>query len=93
MATIVKKTTDELQVDCEVAAEVYAEYLAFCAKQLAEEWAAESPNQEKIDTLEAKVRKLKKEKLSIGINNTVVINKALYLYAPLLNKRLCGVNG
>lgn len=95
MATkpLIKKTTDELQVDCEVALEVYAEYLAFCAKQLAEERDSESPNQEKIDALQAQVRELKREKLSLGIDNGAVINKALYVYAPLLKKRAGAVNG
>ena len=95
MATkpVVKKTTAELQIDCEVAAEVYAEYLAFCAKQLAEERGAEFPNERKIEALETQVRELKRDKLSIGIDNTAVIDKALYVYAPLLKKRACAVNG
>ncbi len=84
---LVKKTTDELQVDCEVAAEVFAEFLAFCARELAEERDSESPNQEKIETLEKQVRELKRDKMSIGVDNTEVINKALYFYAPLLKKR------
>ena len=94
MATkpLVKKTIDELQLDCEVAAEVLAETLAFCAKELAEERDAESPNQEKIETLEKQVLELKREKMSIGVENTEVINKALYFYAPLLKKRTA-ING
>ncbi|HEY9777202.1 MAG TPA: hypothetical protein V6C81_25795 [Planktothrix sp.] len=94
MATkpLIKKTIDELQIDCEVAAEVLAETLAFCAKELAQEKAVESPNQEKIETLERQVLELKRDKLSIGIDNTEVINKALYFYAPLLKKRTA-VNG
>jgi hypothetical protein len=89
MATepLLKKSTDELQIDCEVAAEVYAEYLAFCAKELAKERDTDSPNLEKIETLEKQVRDLKREKMSISVDNLEVINKALYLYAPLLNKR------
>jgi hypothetical protein len=94
MATtpLIKKTIDELQIDCEVAAEVLAETLAFCAKQLAEEREASSPNQEKIETLEKQVLELKRDKMSIGMENTEVINKALYFYAPLLKKRTA-VNG
>ncbi len=89
MATkpLVKKTPEELQIDCEVAAEVFAEYLAFCARELAEERDSESPNLEKIATLEKQVRELKREKMSIGADNAEVVNKALYWYAPLLKKR------
>ena len=89
MATrpLVKKTTDELQIDCEVASEVIAEYLAFCAKGLAEERDAEFPDPEKIQALETQVRELKREKISIGLDNSAVINKSLYVYAPLLKKR------
>lgn len=84
---LLKKTTDELQIDCEVAAEVFAEYSAFCARELAAERDAESPNTEKIEALEKQVRELKREKMSIGVENTELINKALYVYAPLLKKR------
>ncbi len=81
-----KKTTDELQIDCEVAAEVIAEYFAFCAKQLAKEKKNASPNADKIKTLEAKLVELNREKLALGPDNADVINKALYIYAPLLKK-------
>jgi hypothetical protein len=84
---LLKKTTDELQIDCEIAAEVFAEYLAFCARELAAERDVESPNTEKIAALENQVRELKREKMSIGIEHTELINKALYVYAPLLKKR------
>lgn len=84
---LLKKTTDELQIDCEVAAEVFAEYLAFCARELAAERDVEFPNTEKIGALEKQVRELKREKMSIGLENTELINKALYVYAPLLKKR------
>jgi hypothetical protein len=89
MATkpLLKKTTDELQIDCEVAAEVFAECLAVCAKELAEEKDAKSPNLDKIETLEKLVRELMREKMSIGVRNTEVINKALYVYTTLLKKR------
>lgn len=84
---LVKKTTNELQIDCEVAAEILAEMLAFCAKELAEEADADTQNLEKIETLEKQILELKRDKLSIGLDNTEVINKALYFYAPLLKKR------
>lgn len=71
----------------EVAAEVLAETLAFCARELAEERDSECPNQEKIETLEKQVLELKRDKMSIGVDNTEVTNKALYFYAPLLKKR------
>lgn len=86
MATKLKKTTDELQIDCEVAAEVIAEYFAFCAKQLAEEKEQASPNLEKVEAIEAQLMALKKEKMAIGADSAV-INKTLYVYAPLLKKR------
>ena len=82
-----KKTIDELQIDCEVAAEVLAETLAFCAKELAEERDVEFPNQEKIQALEMQVLALEGEKMSIGVDNIEIINRALYFYAPLLKKR------
>ncbi len=89
MATkpLVKKTIEELQIDCEVAAEVFAEYLAFCARELAEERDCECPNLEKIETLEKQVRELNREKMSIGVDNVEIVNKAMYWYAPLLKKR------
>lgn len=87
MTTLIKKTTEELQIDCEVASEVLAECLAFCAKELAQERVVESPNQEKIEALEKEARELKQQKMSIGLENTEVVHKALYFYAPLLKKR------
>ena len=57
MATKLKKTSDELQVDCEVAAEIIAAYFARCAKQLAAEKRMSSPNEEKINALESLDRK------------------------------------
>ncbi len=62
------------------------ETLAFCARELAEERDAESPNQEKIETLEKQVLELKRDKMFIGVDNSEVINKALYFYAPLLKE-------
>lgn len=79
-----KKTTDELRVDCEVAVEVFAEYLAFCARELSAEQDADSPNTEKIEALEKQVRELKREKMMVGLENSDLIKKALYVYAPLL---------
>jgi hypothetical protein len=89
MATqpLVKKTIDDLQIDCEVATEVFSEYVAFCARELAAERDVEFPNKEKIEALEKQLRELKREKMSIGVENTDLINKALYIYAPLLKKR------
>ncbi|MBZ0184811.1 MAG: hypothetical protein K8F91_01075 [Candidatus Obscuribacterales bacterium] len=54
---------------------------------MAEERDAEYPNQVKIETLEKQVLELKRDKMSIGVDNTDVINKALYFYAPLLKKK------
>lgn len=84
---LIQKAIDEMEIDCEVAAEVLTEVLAFCAKELAEEKDAEDPNQEKIKTLEKQILELKRDKMSIGAENTDAINKALYFYAPLLKKR------
>ncbi len=92
MATkpLVKKTFDELQIDCEVASEVIAEYFAFCAKEMSDELDNLQPNQEKLDALEAQLLELKKEKRAISVESPEVINKALYVYAPLLKKRAAG---
>jgi hypothetical protein len=84
---LIEKSTDQLLVDCEVASEIYAEYIAFCAKELAEEKEAKFPNEGKVEALESQIRELKREKLSITVDNYAVINKALYVYAPLLKKR------
>lgn len=81
---ITKKTSDELQVDCDVAAKVIAEYLAFWARELAKERDNEAPNLEKIETIETQLRELKREKLCISVDNIDAINKVLYVYAPLL---------
>lgn len=84
MATKLKKTTDELQVDCEVAAEIIAAYFARCAKQLAAEKRMPAPNEEKINALEALLRDLHREKMELGVENTQLIEKALYIYPDCL---------
>ena len=66
---LMQKAIEEMQIDCEVAAEVLTEVLAFCAKELAEERDAEYPNQEKIETLEKQVLELKRDKMSIGADD------------------------
>ena len=81
-----KKTTDELQIDCEVAAEVLAECFAYFAKQLAEEKKNLQPNEDKVKTLEAKLVELKNDKMTLGTDNEKVINNALYFLAPPLRK-------
>jgi hypothetical protein len=81
-----KKTTDELQIDCEVAAEVIAECFAYLAKQLADEKKCAMPNEDKIQTLESKLLELKRDKMSLSPENAAVINNALYFLAPLLRK-------
>lgn len=81
-----KKTTDELQIDCEVAAEVLAECFAYFAKQLAEEKKSPAPNQDKVRTLEAKLLELKRDEMALGTENKDLINSALYVWAPLLRK-------
>lgn len=87
MATQLKKTNEELEVDCEVALEVISEMFAFCAKQLAEANASDNPDRAEITTLEKELALLKHEKMSIGLDNPDVLNKALFYYAPLLKKR------
>lgn len=81
-----KKTKDELQVDCEVAAEVLAECFAYFAKQLAAEKKNAAPNEDKIQTLEAKLLELKREKMALSVDNPTGINNVLYTLAPLLRK-------
>lgn len=86
MATKLKKTTDELQIDCEVAAEIIAAYFARCAKQLAAEKRKASPNDEKINALESQLRELHREKMELGVDNTKLIEKALYIYSDNLKQ-------
>lgn len=81
------KTADELQIDCEIAADVTAEYVAFWAKRLAEEKHASSPNLEKVEALETQIRELKREQLSLGAANLPLVYKALYVYTEVLKKR------
>lgn len=81
-----KKTTDELQIDCEVAAEVLAECFAYFAKHLAAEKKSPSQNEDKVRTLEAKLLELKRDEMALGTENEDVINNALYVWAPLLRK-------
>lgn len=80
------KTADELQIDCEIAADVIAEYVAFWAKRLAEEKHESSPNLEKVEALETQIRELKREKMSLGADNPPLVNKALYVYTEVLKK-------
>ena len=88
MSTLVKKTTEELQIDCEVASEVLAECLALYAKELAEERDLESPNPAKIEALEKRVGEIKQLRMSLSVENTAAIDKVLFSYAPLLKKRV-----
>ena len=78
------KTTDELQIDCEVAAGIIAEYSAFCAKQLAAEKRSVSPNADKIKALESQLTELHREEMELGVDKPDVINKALSIYGPIL---------
>jgi len=78
------KTADELQIDCEIAADVIAEYVAFWAKHLAEEKHKSSPNLDKVEALETQVRELKREKMSLGADNLSLVIKALYVYSDVL---------
>jgi len=82
----VKKTLDEQQLDCEVAAEVLSECFAYFAKQLAEEKRCSCPNEDKLITLENELRALNKQKLELGIDKPEIVNHALYFLAPLLRK-------
>jgi hypothetical protein len=88
MATQLRKTTDELLVDCEVASEVIAEYFAILATELANEKNSSTPNLEKVKTIESSMRELKKEKRILSPDNVDLINKALYNYATILKKRV-----
>jgi hypothetical protein len=81
-----KKTSDELQIDCEVASAIIADYFAYYAKRLAKEKQNSSPNVDKIKALESQLLELHREKMALGTNNSDLINKAFYIYAPLLKK-------
>lgn len=87
MTTLVKKTTAELQIECEVASEVIAECVALYAQELSEERDLESPNPAKIEALEQRVRELKQLKRALRVDDTAAVDKVLFSYAPLLKKR------
>ncbi|MBP9092235.1 hypothetical protein KBI23_14495 [bacterium] len=86
MATKLTKTNDELQVDCEVAAEIIAAYFARCANRLAAEKRKSLPNEEMISALESQLRQLHKEKMELDVDNTKLIEKALYIYSDNLGR-------
>jgi hypothetical protein len=81
-----KKTSDELQIDCEVASAIIADYFAYCAKRLAKEKQSSSPNLDKIKAFESQLLELNREKMALGVDNSDLINKAFYIYAPLLKQ-------
>lgn len=81
-----KKSLDQLQVDCEVAAEILAECMAYFAKQLATEKKLPQPNLDKVEALESKLDEIKRHQLSLSPQNPKLINDALYIWAPLLRK-------
>lgn len=84
MASKLNMTNDELQIDCEVAAEIIAAYFARCAIRLAAEKRESSPNEEMISALEAQLRELHQEKMELGVDNSKLIEKALYIYSDSL---------
>jgi hypothetical protein len=86
MATKVpaKKSKAELQTNCEVAAEILAEYFAFCAKLLAAAKQESPTNNDKVRALQTQLDELHREKLALSLDNIELINKALYLYARIL---------
>ena len=88
MATKVpaKTHTEELQMDCEVAEHIIAEYFAMCAKQLASEKRSDSPNQENINALETKLVELHREKMELGVDKPDLIKKAFDTYARILKE-------
>ena len=87
MASVLKtRTTEELRIDCEVAAEVLAECFAYFSKQLAEEKRKSEQNADKIATLEKKLRELHRQQMALGPDDIDVVNNALYVWAPLLNR-------
>ena len=69
-----------------MAAEIIAAYFARCAKQLAAEKRKSSPNEEKINALESQLRDLHREKMELGVDNTQLIEKALYIYSDNLKQ-------
>ncbi len=85
-ATISDRNSDERGIDCEIAADIIAEYFAFFAKLLAEEKIASSPNCARVEALETQLRELKREKMAVAVENSALITKALYIYAPLLKR-------
>lgn len=85
---VTKKNFDELGIDCEIAAGIIAEYVVYFAKLLAEEKNEYSPNFEKIEALETQLLELKREQMVVGAENSALVKKAFYIYAPLLKRMM-----
>lgn len=81
------KTKEEQQIEIEVAAEVTAEFLARCAKDLAAEKKKELRDADKIAALEEQLETLNREKLAVLKGDAGVIRKAFYIYAGLLRQK------
>jgi len=88
MATKVpaKTHTEKLQMDCDVAEHIIADYFVMCAKQLASEKRSDSPNQETINALETKLGELHREKMELSPDKPDLIKKAFDTYAGILTE-------
>lgn len=86
MTTSVKKSSYQLQIDCEVANEVLSECLAYFAKRLSAEKKRETSDQDKINALEAQLTELHNAKMELSLERADIVSKALHVWAPLLGK-------
>ena len=71
-------------VRLETATETMAAYIGYLSNQIIEEEDQPSPNQLKIKALQAQLDTVVDEKHAITSDNTDLIAKALYVYAPIM---------
>lgn len=74
----------------EAATETLAEYSGYLSSQIFAEKKMASPNVERIEALEYERQTIVKERREITPDNIALINRALYVYAPIL-KAMYGI--
>lgn len=84
--TPIKKSDYDLQVECEVAAEVLAECLAYFSKRLTAEQKREMVDEDKIKALKYQISEFYKAKMELGLDRPEIVYSALHVWAPLLGK-------
>lgn len=59
-------------------------YIGFLSNEIMDEEQQEKPNQGKLDALDKQIKMVYKERESIRSDNYEMINRALYVYAPIV---------